>query len=64
MCKFMIIVLKLRALHEKECKHIICSEFPRHMEYTKPGREGVRERERDTAKASWHIYIRYKIKEG
>ena len=38
----MIIFLKLRELHEKECKHIICSEFPRCMACTKPGSEGVK----------------------
>ena len=37
-----MIFLKLRELREKECKYIICSKFPQHMAYTKPGSEGVK----------------------
>ena len=29
-------------LHEKECKHIICSEFSQRVACTKPGNEGVK----------------------
>ena len=38
-CNFMIIFLKLRKLHEKECKS---SVFLRHMACAKPGSEGVK----------------------
>ena len=36
----MVIFLKLREVHEKECKYINCSNISRHLACAKPGCEG------------------------